>query len=320
MSIAIFALLCSVFLVTAWVVWAVASRLLERAETRRRFQKLSSSGDEAAGGFFGESWARDLERVAAPMATLAMPTDEGEVSKLCRSLIQAGWRGDKALPVFVLARVALCIGLPIIVWLAWAVVPAVRVAVSSATALAALLLLSAAAGYVAPVVLYRVKISQRQRALLDAFPDALDLMLICVESGLALDAAIQRVALEIRSRSPVLAEELSVLSAEIRAGSPREQAMRRLAMRTGLPEVQSFVTLIVQADRFGTSIGDALRVQSDALRTTRRLRAEERAAKVPVKLLFPLVFCIFPALFTVLLGPAAIRVWRILVPALQSGV
>jgi len=157
-----------------------------------------------------------------------------------------------------------------------------------------------------------------QREIFEAFPDALDLMLVYVESGLGLDLAIQRVATEIRLRCPALSDELELVCADVRAGSTRERALQRLSERIGLDEITGFSAMLTQADRFGTSIGDALRVQADALRTTRRLRAQEAAAKVPVKLMLPLVFCIFPAMFTVLLGPAAIRIWRVLVPALKS--
>lgn len=311
-------ILAAVFVASAAVAWLVVGRLVERAAMRRRFVQLAAAPQPATQSGSPPGWVPSLDRVAIPAAVLAMPTDPVDVSELRKSLIRAGWRGSDALTRFIFARVALTVFLPAAACLAWLSIPVLRQWVVGAPAIAFALLAAGAAGYFAPVVLCRVRIARRQQALFEAFPDALDLMLICVESGLALDASLQRVASEIRLRSPVLADELSLLAAEVRAGVPREQAMRKLAERTGLPEVESFATLIIQADRFGTSVGAALRVQADSLRATRRLRAEERAAKVPVKLLFPLVFCIFPVLFTVLLGPAAIRVWRVLVPALQS--
>jgi tight adherence protein C len=142
-------------------------------------------------------------------------------------------------------------------------------------------------------------------------PDAIDLMMVCIEAGLGLDAAIARVAQEMRLKSDLLADELHLVGLELRAGSTRERALRNLALRTGVEEVDGLVTMLVQADRFGTSIADSLRVHADMLRTRRRQRAEEAAAKIAVKLLFPLIFCIFPSLMLVLLGPAFIAIYRI---------
>jgi len=158
----------------------------------------------------------------------------------------------------------------------------------------------------------------RQREIFETFPDAADLMLVCVESGLGLDAALVKVTEEIRIKSLALAEELHLVNLEMRAGGSRDKALRNLALRTGVEEVNSFVTMLVQADRFGTSIGESLRVFSDELRTKRKLRAEELAAKIPLKLLFPLIFFIFPSLLLVLLGPAFIQVYRILLPTMAG--
>ena len=143
---------------------------------------------------------------------------------------------------------------------------------------------------------------------MEHFPDALDLIRICLEAGLGLDSAIQRVGQEFQQASPALFDEFHVLSLELRAGAGRAQAMRNLALRTGLKEVQSWVTMITQSEKFGTGIAEAVRIHSDQLRITRRMNAEERAAKLSTKLLFPLVFCIFPALLLVLLGPAGITI------------
>jgi tight adherence protein C len=156
-------------------------------------------------------------------------------------------------------------------------------------------------------------VKKRQEVLLQHFPDALDLIRICLEAGLGLDAAIIRVGEEFRKICPPLRDELHVLSLELRAGASRTQSLRNFADRTGLPEVQTLVTLLVQADRFGTGIGEAVHVHSDQLRLNRKLAAEEKAAKVATKLLFPLIFCIFPALLLVLLGPAAISIYQNLI-------
>ena len=142
--------------------------------------------------------------------------------------------------------------------------------------------------------------------------------MVCVEAGVGLDAAINRVGEEMRLSNKVLSEEFRLLSLELRAGKTRRDALRNLAMRTDLEDVSSFVTLLIQTDKFGTSVAQAVRVQSDSMRRKRFQRAEEMAAKLPVKLVFPLILFIFPALFIVVLGPAAIRIFRTLLPALSQ--
>jgi Flp pilus assembly protein TadB len=140
-------------------------------------------------------------------------------------------------------------------------------------------------------------------------PDALDSMVVCVEAGLGLNQAIVRVSDEIRHISELMSQELALVNFEIRAGTPREDALRNLGERTGLEDIRSLVAMLIQTDRFGTSVAQALRVQSDTLRTKRRQRAEEAAAKTAIKMLFPLVFFILPALFVVVLGPGMIQLW-----------
>ena len=135
-------------------------------------------------------------------------------------------------------------------------------------------------------------------------------MTVCVEAGLAMDAALARVGNEIGLKSPVLAEELQLVTLELRAGSSKDKALRNLALRTGVEDVDALAKMLIQAERFGTSIGTALRVQSEQLRTRRRQLIEEKAAKIATKLLFPLIFCIFPALLVVLLGPAVLQIMR----------
>jgi len=166
----------------------------------------------------------------------------------------------------------------------------------------------AALGWVAPVFYVGSRMRARQKEIVKALPDALDLLVVCVEAGLGLNQALMRVSEEIGSVSPVLAQQLVQVNLEMRAGTAREEALRNLAERTGVEDVQAFVTMLVQTDRFGTAIADALRVHSDTLRVKRRQRAEEAAAKTAIKMLFPLVFFIFPAIFVVILGPAIIQI------------
>ena len=177
---------------------------------------------------------------------------------------------------------------------------------------------SAALGYYLPNVVLKHLIMQQQKILFHAFPDALDLMRLCVQAGVGLDAAIERVGREMRLSYPQLSDEFALTGLELRAGSSRAEALRHLAQRVGLPDIQGLVSLLIQADRFGTSIAESLEVHSDALRTKRRLIAEEAAAKLPIKLLIPLIFFVFPALMTVLLGPVVISITQHLFPLVNQ--
>jgi tight adherence protein C len=158
-----------------------------------------------------------------------------------------------------------------------------------------------------PSGVLRRKIRLRQKEIQKALPDALDMLVICVEAGLGLNQALARVSDEVETMSSVLAEELQIVNLEMRAGTAREDALRNLGERTDVPDLRSLATMLIQTDRFGTSIAQALRVHSDTLRTKRRQRAEEAAAKTTIKLVPPLVFFIFPAIFVVVLGPAMLH-------------
>ncbi|HMV48814.1 MAG TPA: type II secretion system F family protein, partial [Blastocatellia bacterium] len=166
-------------------------------------------------------------------------------------------------------------------------------------------------GFMPSFMLSRL-ITKRQGKISRALADALDLMVVCVEAGLGLNAALHRVGREMELVEPNLSEELAVTNREIRAGKPRDEALRNLGDRTGVDDVKSLVAMLVQTDRFGTSIADSLRVFADSMRTKRRQRAEEMVAKAAVKLIFPLLLFIFPALLIVLMGPALIRIYELL--------
>jgi len=167
-------------------------------------------------------------------------------------------------------------------------------------------------GLFLPDMWLSVRISGRKERLFKGFPDALDLLVVCVEAGMGLDAAFNRVGEELVLSHPELSHELSLLNLELRAGKPRQAALKNLAERTNIDDVYSLVTLLIQTDRFGTSAAQALRVFSDTFRTLRYQRAEEIAAKIATKLIFPLVLCIFPSMFVVVLAPAAIRIYRVM--------
>ena len=172
-------------------------------------------------------------------------------------------------------------------------------------------------GYLAPDLFLRWKVRQRQTSLRLALPDALDLLVICVESGLGLDQAMMRVSQELRVAHPDLSDELQLVNLEMRVGKTRLEALRGLADRTGVDDIRALVAMLVQTDRFGTSVAQSLRIHSEDLRTRRRQRAEEKAAKTTVKMVPPLVFFIFPALMIVILGPAVITVVRVLLPGFK---
>lgn len=157
------------------------------------------------------------------------------------------------------------------------------------------------------------KAAIRREKIVKGFPDALDMLVVCVEAGMGLDAAINRVGLELELGQPEISDEFKMLNLELRAGKARAAALKSMGDRINVDDVNSLVTLLLQTDRFGTSVGQALRVYSDTFRTQRYQRAEEAAAKISTKLLFPLIICIFPAMFTVLLGPAAIQIYRVLI-------
>lgn len=242
------------------------------------------------------------------------PTNESEVSAIREALMTAGYRHAKA-PILFMGAKLLCsiVALGIMV-----IIPAKLLGFPTATTITVMYIGAASAGYFLPMLWLSHAIGRRKEKFLEAFPDALDLMVVCVEAGLGLDAAISRVSNEIRFAHKELAEEFDLVSLELRTGLSRAEALKNLSRRIDLEEVSSLVALLIQTDKFGTSVGQALRVHSDAMRVNRQLRAEELAAKLPVKLLFPLVFFIFPTLFVVVVGPAAIKIARTLLPTLSG--
>ena len=176
----------------------------------------------------------------------------------------------------------------------------------------------AAAGLTLPAAFLRSKARKRQETITDALPDALDLLTVCVEAGLGINSAFLRIAEEFRLSSPTLSEEFDVVNREMVAGKPRMEALRALADRTGVEDVKSLVAMLIQTERLGTSLAQSLRVHSDSLRVRRRQRAEEAAAKTTIKLVFPLVFLLFPALFIVILGPGVLQILHVLFPSMNA--
>jgi tight adherence protein C len=235
------------------------------------------------------------------------PRSVGEVGKLQQRLIVAGYRSREAMVVFFGIR----LGFAVLVFL---------VAASPIVGRPNLFMALAACGvaYVLPSMVLARLAKRRQHRIRMGLPDALDLLVVSVEAGLGLDQALQRVGEELAFAHKDLCDELRLINLELRAGTARSEALHNLAARTGLEDVSSLVTMLVQTDKFGTSVAQSLRVHSETLRTKRRQRAEEAAAKTGAKMVFPLVLCIFPAIWVVTLGPAVIKFVQILLPMAQK--
>lgn len=225
--------------------------------------------------------------------------EDERASRIRRTLERAGLRHPEAVTYYLAARALLAAALGVGLGLFGG---ALLLSVMQIVLLAAV---GALLGWMLPFLYVWFRTRRRKAELQRSLPDALDLMVVCVEAGLGLNQALLRVGEEMDRIAPIMSDELTVLSLEIRAGTPREDALRNLGRRTGVADVKSLVGMLIQTDRFGTSIARALRVQSESLRTKRRQRAEEEAAKTSIKMLFPLVFFIFPAMFVIILGPAA---------------
>jgi tight adherence protein C len=228
-----------------------------------------------------------------------IPKSPKEMSKVHRRMIRAGFPDYSAVIIYAIAE----LGLPIVLF--FGVIAVLGPGTGWIPAL-----LGAGAGYVIPSFYVGHRTTLRQKAIRNGLPDALDLLTVCVEAGSALDQALSKASHELEISHPELAEELRLITTEVRAGKPRLEAFRNFAQRTGVEDVRTLVSMLTQTDRFGTSIGDALRVHSENSRTKRRQEAEERANKVGVKLVFPLALCLFPALYIVCFGPVVVKVYR----------
>lgn len=232
------------------------------------------------------------------------PKDQAQVSYIRTKLSNAGYRNSRAPVLFLGSRIFLAVVLGV----GFLVVGTEATKdMSSPYAFPGILVLCMVGGFYGPQLWLSSAISKRKERLLDGFPDALDLMVVCVEAGLGLDQALGRVGQEIAIGHKELGSEFGLLTLELRAGLSREQGLRNLVQRTDLDDIKSLVALLIQTDRFGTSIGQALRVHSDSMRMNRRMKAEEKAAQLAVKLMIPLILFIFPSLMVVIAGPGMIR-------------
>jgi tight adherence protein C len=257
------------------------------------------------------SWSKLVDAIEKRGLSLVDTKDMA----LRQKLIAAGYTSPHAPRVYTLVRIVMVLGLPLL-WLLYFWISA-----SSPSVLRLYMTLVAAAafGLYLPSLFVRARADRRQREIINAFPDGLDLMLVCVEAGLGLEAAFSRVGMEMTTSHPRLAEQLGAVVLELRAGRGMEDALRRMSDRAGAEEIQAFTTLLIQSTKLGSSIAQTLRTYASEMREKRRMRAEEKAHRLPVLLSIPLVACMLPAMIGVLMLPAAIRVVRSVVPALAGG-
>jgi tight adherence protein C len=244
----------------------------------------------------------NLDSVFGKAAQWLIPTSEIELTKTTKQLTYAGFRSPNALQTFYGIKAVLVVLLPAVVLFIVQWLPQV-----TGRQMLYAMCVACAIGLFGPNYALDKLVQKRIKSLRDGFPDALDLLVVCVESGLGLNAAIKRVSEEVSVSHRELGTELALVNAETRAGMDRARALRNLADRTGLDDIRGLVSMLVQAMRFGTSVADTLRIYSEEFRDRRMQKAEEQAAKIGTKLLFPLVFCMFPSFFTVAIGPAIIR-------------
>jgi tight adherence protein C len=279
---------------------------------------LSQLGRPLIGATPGSSLGRDDEPQASTVIAVLhnigrrLPSSEAEVATLRTELIRAGFRSEAAAPVFYGLRIITTIALLSVALMLQGSLP------DNPVMKMVFLISGCGAGWILPRFALEKKVAKRQEIVRLSLPDALDLLVVSVEAGLGLDQAIQHVARELEVSHPELSEEMSLVTLEMRAGKRRSEALRNLGERTGEPEIKKLIAILIQNDRFGTSMGESLRSHSDFMRTQRRQEAEERAAKVGVKLVFPIFFFILPSMLVVAAGPGILQIFKYLFPMMQQ--
>lgn len=306
LGLAIFLLL--VFVVSFGVSYAFMDFLL-----KIRIEKRFGAIQDQSGLDFREipsPMERSARGILQSLQAISMPKEGEGLTTIRMMFITAGMKNDLPVLMFFATKTLLTFFLPLI-FLGHVFFSDVNYGFAKASLYTMLL---AALGYYAPDLWLKQKIKTRKREIFESFPDALDLMRVCVGAGLGLDAAIARVGKELEIKSAALAEEFRELNLQLRAGISRQEALKNLAKRTGVDDVNALVSMLIQSERFGTSVSDSLQVHADGLRTKRKMQAQEAASKIPAKLTVPMILCIFPALFVVILGPAIIGVLHALGP------
>ena len=307
----------AVFGVVALAVWIVIeliggrkNRASERLDELRN--PNSRRREEVGKGKKGDAMARMFEMATPAFAKPLKPKNEFEANKLKSKLSAAGFRNDSASSVFLGFKfIGLVVG--------FAIFGTTMLAAAGMTQKSLVYtIFGAAAMFYLPDMVVGFMASSRKKKIFFALPDVLDLMVVCVEAGLGLDQAMRKVSEEMKKTSRVICEEFSLSNFQLQMGRQRSEVLHELGSRTGVDDLRSLAAILIQADKFGSSVAQALRVQSDSMRTRRRQLAEEKAAKTAVKLIFPLVIFIFPGIFVVLVGPAAITMINQMFPAMAG--
>ncbi len=293
----------SVFVAVGLIAGTIAMFAFARlTPARRRLEELAVAGPTTVVAVIND--ARLEERADPRLERLSrlLPKSPKEMRKVRRRLARAGYYNLGAAVVYSVAELVLPVVLGLAVY--FLLSPPLNLIFGG---------LAAIVGYMLPSLVLGRQIAKRTRQIENGLPDALDLLIVCIEAGSSVDQAVMKASEELGLTYPALAYELQLINTEVRAGKRRLEAFKNFAERTKSDDIRALVAMLIQTDRFGTSVAQALRTYADALRTRRRQRAEERAAKLSVKLVFPLVFFLFPALYVVLLGPGAIKILRVLI-------
>lgn len=313
------AALIVVFLVVCGAVVLVSNIIMERGSVRQRIAKLAT-GDSArvAGSATSDLLAQEKNKAWAALADAVeragISLADTKADHLRRLMLLAGYRGPSAPRIYTLARIILLVLFPTIFLL----LTLSRPTPPSIITLYLGSVICASVGLYFPRLWVQAKADRRKTLIVNGFPDCLDLMLVCIEAGLGLEAAFDRVGREVTRSQPLLAEMLSVVTFELRAGANREDSLRAMADRSQVEEIRSFSTLLIQSDKLGSSIGNTLRVYAAEMREKRRMRAEEKAHRLPVIISIPLVVCMLPTMIGVIMLPAILRVVYVIVPLMHG--
>jgi tight adherence protein C len=308
--------LLGLFALVAAGAYFVTAAVAARQASRSRLVEGDIGGHQVVGASLRSqqaegAWLKLVNGIEKAGLSLVDTKDDS----LRKKLVAAGYAATYAPRLYTLIRLILVIGLPVsLVLLMWA-----TGSTPSIFKVYAAVVISALAGLYVPAVFIAAKADRRQREIINGFPDALDLMLVCVEAGLGMDSAFARVGMELTTSHPKLAEQFGAVVLELRAGRSHEDALRRMADRAGAEEIRAFATLLIQSSKLGSSIAQTLRVYAAEMREHRRMRAEEKAHRLPVLLSIPLVGCMLPVMIGVLMLPAMIRVIRTMLPAMGGG-
>jgi tight adherence protein C len=312
------AILLLLFVAIAAIVFGLVATFGERQEMRERLASGGHVPGQADGGNPMGLRVHDARgtwiKLVTAIEKAGIPLVDTKDATIRSRLVAAGYRQEHAPRVYSLIRLIMVIGLPVLaLGLMWA-----SGSSPSLTKLYFIGAIAALLGLYLPSLWVRIRADRRQREIINGFPDALDLMLVCVEAGLGLEAAFSRVGMEMTRSHPLLAEQLGSVVLELRAGRSQEDALRRMADRAGADDIRAFATLLIQSHKLGSSIAQTLRTYAAEMRERRRMRAEEKAHRLPVLLSIPLVTCMLPVMIGVLMLPAVIRTIRVILPAMAD--